>query len=80
MKITITKSAFYIFMASHDLILWWNPIKFDHRISLFCKCGRRHSKSTDKYAETMGWRKINKKWVCPFCCNNTAYLDTIFGK
>jgi hypothetical protein len=80
MKITITKSALWVFIGRHDFALWWSPLNFCHYFSLACKCGRRHSYSTDKYAETMGWRKINKKWVCPFCCNNTAYLEMIFGK
>lgn len=81
MKITITKSAFWLFIKSHDFALWWKPLQFCHYTSFVCKCGRRQSKNKndDKFAEMIGWRKINNNWTCPICCNNTAFLDTIFG-
>jgi len=31
-----------------------------------------------KIAEHFGWRKINNKWLCPFCSGNTANLNKFF--
>jgi hypothetical protein len=51
-----------------------------------CKCGRCHSdsykdkKRGDKFFETMGWRKIDNHWMCPYCTGNTEFLDAVFGK
>lgn len=52
-----------------------------------CKCGRKQSYAppdksggiTKREAELVGWRKINGKWVCPFCSGNTKNLFKVFG-
>jgi len=55
-----------------------------------CKCGRgqkaecTHPHFTHnggisaKIAEHFGWRKINNKWLCPYCSGNTKNLDKLF--
>lgn len=52
-----------------------------------CSCGRKQPKAAEnkigigeKAAESVGWRKIDGKWKCPFCCNSTDALFNIFKK
>jgi len=52
-----------------------------------CACGRKQPKAAEnkmgigeKAAESVGWRKINGEWRCPFCCNNTEALFGLFEK
>jgi hypothetical protein len=53
-----------------------------------CKCGRvqRYAHENEpggctvEEAEAIGWRQIDGKWVCPFCCGNTSALRKIFEK
>lgn len=33
---------------------------------------------TEEEAEHLGWRKIDKAWVCPFCNGNTDNLRKVF--
>lgn len=53
-----------------------------------CDCGRiqRYAPEnvsggcTVEEAEAIGWRMIDGKWVCPFCCGNTDALRKIFNE
>lgn len=53
-----------------------------------CKCGREQTAACpemgysgglcEELAERFGWRRIDGKWTCPFCTNNTANLFGLF--
>lgn len=53
-----------------------------------CKCGREqlarppddtNSRGiTPALAERVGWRRIDGRWECPFCCGNEEILKRVF--
>ena len=56
------------------------------RMAFICSYGRIQSYApkditggiTAEEAELVGWRKIQGKWICPFCSGNTKVLYKVF--
>ena len=43
-------------------------------------CNREQSFLGDEQMESIGWRKINGKWECPFCTGNERLLNKIWDE